>query len=236
MFGDLTLGVVIVAALLDSINPCVLGVLIFLIGYLLSVVYKDPKKVLVVGLVYVLSVYLTYLAIGFGILQVAAQDVISTKFYWVASIVAIIAGLLEIKDYFFYGKGFSLQMIPGAAERVRHYTTWLTRVERKNIFASFAVAAFLGIFVVFVEFPCTGAPYIAILARLSAGDYSRAVPFLLIYNLVFVLPLIVIIFLAYFGKSSEALEEWRLKHRRLMRLVVGVFLLALGFWMLWTVV
>ena len=235
MFGDLTLGVVILAALLDSINPCVLGVLIFLITYMMTVVYKDPKKMLFVGLVYVCSVYITYLAIGFGLLKVASQDLFSDWFYWGASIIAIIAGVLEIKDYFWYGRGFSLQMIPGGAERVKFYTAKLAKFEKKNLWASFLIALFLGFFVVLVEFPCTGAPYLAILALLATGEYSRAVPFLLIYNLVFVIPLVVIIFLVYFGKSSEVLEEWRIKHKRLMRLLVGVFLLTLGFWMLWTV-
>lgn len=236
MDANLTLGVVVVAALLDSINPCVLGVLIFFIGYLMSVVYRDPRKMLIVGGFYVLAVYLTYFIIGLGLLKVtSATTSLSTSFYWVAAIIAITAGLLEIKDYFWYGRGFSLQMIPGASERIKYYTSKLAKVERRSMLASFGISMFLGVFVVLVEFPCTGAPYLAILALLGRGNYSLGIPYLLIYNLVFVIPLIVIIFLAYFGKSSEGLEKWRTKHKGLMRLVVGIFLLLTGFYMLWTV-
>ena len=68
------------------------------------------------------------------------------------------------------------------------------------------------------------------------GDYSKAVPLLLVYNLVFILPLIVIIVMAYFGTTSERLEAWRKKHRGLMRLVVGLFLVALGGYMISTLI
>ena len=62
------------------------------------------------------------------------------------------------------------------------------------------------------------------------------VPLLLLYNLIFILPLFVIIGLVYFGKSSKVLEEWRLKHRGTMRLAVGLFLIALGIYMIYTIV
>ena len=106
MIGEeLTLGVVIGAALLDSINPCVLGVLIFLIAFMRKV-FKSRWKMLIGGLFYSLVVYVTYLAIGFGLLQVAVNITVSNIFYGTAAVVAILAGLLEIKDYFWYGKGF----------------------------------------------------------------------------------------------------------------------------------
>ena len=61
-----------------------------------------------------------------------------------------------------------------------------------------------------------------------------AIPLLLLYNLVFVSPLFLIIGIAYFGTSSESLEAWRKEHRGLMRLGIGLFLLALGFYMIYS--
>ncbi|MEK7122214.1 MAG: hypothetical protein AAB807_01420 [Patescibacteria group bacterium] len=234
MFGEnLTLGIVITAALIDAVNPCVLGVLIFLIAFMTRV-FKSPRKIFLGGLLYTAVVYVTYLFIGFGILKAALSADLAAIFYWIAALIAIGAGLFEIKDYFWYGKGFSLQMFPGAAKRIKWYVNRIEAVEGRHPLILFLTTAALGVFVVLVELPCTGAPYLAILGLLAKGKYALAVPFLLIYNFVFILPLIVIISLAYLGTSSERLEIWRKKHRALMRLFIGLFLVCLGFYMIYS--
>lgn len=234
MFGqELTLGIIVSAALVDSINPCVFGVLIFLIAFMTKA-FKSPGRMLVGGLLYTTVVYITYLLLGFGILKFALSTGISSAFYWFAALVAIVAGLLEIKDYFWYGRGFSLQMVPGGAARIKAYTNWISKMEVRYPALLFLTTAALGIFVVLVELPCTGAPYLAVLGLLSKGEYSAAVPLLLLYNLVFILPLLLIIGAAYFGTSSERMEEWRKEHRGIMRLGIGLALLALGFYMIYS--
>ena len=234
MFGqELTLGIIISAALIDSINPCVFGVLIFLIAFMTKI-FKSSSKMLLGGLLYASIVYITYLLLGLGILKFALSTGIASAFYWIAALIAIIAGLFEIKDYFWYGKGFSLQMIPGGATRIKAYTNWIAKMEGRHPALLFLTTALLGVFVVLVELPCTGAPYLAILGLLSKGAYSAAVPLLLLYNLVFIFPLLFIIGAAYFGTSSERMEEWRKEHRGLMRLGIGLALLALGFYMIYS--
>ncbi|MBI2023401.1 hypothetical protein HYT01_02450 [Candidatus Giovannonibacteria bacterium] len=232
---NLTLGIVLGAALVDSINPCVFGVLIFLLAFMTRV-FKSRSRMLLCGLWYSLVVYATYLALGFGILKLAVSIGFATGFYWIAATVAIVAGLLEMKDFWWYGKGFSLQMLPGGSQRVKMYTEKLEIWQEKYPSLSFLLIGFLGIFVVLVELPCTGAPYFAVLALLAKGDYSVAVPYLLIYNFVFVLPLLAIVAIAYFGTASERLEAWRQEHRGFMRLVIGLFLIALGIYMIYSLV
>ncbi len=233
MGQELTIGIIITAALLDSINPCVIGVLIFLVSFMTRL-FKNPHKMLLAGLLYTGVVYVTYLVLGLGILKVAVSIDVASTFYWIAALIAIIAGLLEIKDYFWYGKGFTLQMIPGGSERIKYYTRMISTMEKRHPALLILTIGILGVFVVLVELPCTGAPYLAILGMLSKGLYTQAVPLLLLYNLVFVLPLLFIIGLSYFGTSSEKLEIWRKKHRGLMRLTVGIFLLILGFYMIYS--
>ena len=235
MVEQLTLGIIIAAALADSINPCVFGVLIFLLAYM-TTIFKSKAKMLIAGLIYITSVYITYFLLGIGIFTLAYTAGFAKPFYRFAAFVAIIAGLFEVKDYFWYGKGFSLQMLPGAAERIKKYTKSMQRLEIKHPTLGLLVAALLGVFVVFVELPCTGAPYLAILGLLSLGDYAAGVSLLLLYNLVFILPLFVILGLVYFGRTSKMLEKWRKEHRGLMRLGVGLFLLALGIYMIWAVI
>ena len=233
MGEDLTLPIIIAAAVIDSINPCVFGVLIFLIAFMTKV-FKSQKKMLLFGILYSAIVYATYLLLGFGILKIAINAGVATMFYWLAALVAIVAGLLEIKDYFWYGKGFSLQIIPGGSNRLKMYTSRIEKLESKNPLLLIVTTALLGVFVVLIELPCTGAPYLAVLGLLSKGAFATAVPFLLIYNFIFIIPLFVIIGIAYFGTSSKRLEGWRKEHRGLMRLGIGLFLLALGFYMVYS--
>ena len=233
MVEQLTLGIIIAAALADSINPCVFGVLIFLLAYMVTV-FKNKLKMLIAGLIYTLVVYITYLLIGIGIFAFTQSTGIVKPFYWFAAIVAILAGFVEIKDYIWYGRWFSLQMFPGGAEKIKKISNAMKSMEVKHPLLSLGIAALLGFVVVLFEFPCTGAPYLAILALLSAGDYSSGVPLLLLYNLIFILPLFVIIGLVYFGCTSKTLEKWRKEHRGLMRLGIGLFLLALGAYLIYT--
>jgi len=232
---ELTMGILIIAALLDSINPCVFGVLIFLLAYM-TTVFKTKLKMLLAGAIYTATVYITYLLIGIGIFAFTFSSGFAINFYWFAAILAILVGLFEIKDFFWYGKGFSLQMIPGGAERIKKITKFMGKMETKHPLLGLGVAAVLGVFVVFVELPCTGAPYLAVIGLLTAGDYSAGLPLLLLYNFIFILPLFFIIGLVYFGKSSDVLEKWRKKNRGLMRLSVGLFLLFLGGYMILSII
>ncbi len=191
---------------------------------------------LIGGLIYVAVVYATYLLIGIGFLKFTVSFGFSVVVYWIAAVIAIAAGLVEIKDFFWYGKGFSLQIIPGGAERIKYYTKKIEKLNKNNGWTTYLAAIPLGIFVTLVELPCTGAPYLAVLAIIGAGNYAKGIPLLLIYNLIFILPLFVIIGLAYFGKTSKTLEKWRKDHRGLMRLSMGLFLVALGVYMIYTIV
>lgn len=235
MVSPPSLEIIVAAALVDSINPCVFGVLIFLLAYMTKI-FKDKKRMLLAGLIYVVAVYTTYFLLGVGLFTLALTAGLAKKFYWVAASVAVVAGLFEIKDYFWYGKGFSLQLLPGSAERIKKYAAMMEELEAKHPALSLLVAALLGIFVVFVELPCTGAPYLAILGMLSTGDYTTGIPLLLLYNLVFILPLFIIIGMVYVGHTSKTLEKWRKENRGLMRLGIGLFLLLLGLYMVWAVI
>lgn len=235
MVEQVSLGIIIGAALVDSINPCVFGVLIFLLAYMTKV-FKDKKRMLIAGLIYVTAVYVTYFLLGIGIFTLALTAGLAKPFYRFAAGLAILAGLFEIKDYFWYGKGFSLQLLPGSAERIKKYAETMEKLEKEHPALSLLIAALLGIFVVFVELPCTGAPYLAILGMLSSGDYTTGIPLLLLYNFIFILPLFIIIGMVYVGTTSKQMESWRKENRGLMRLGIGLFLLLLGAYMIWAII
>lgn len=225
----LALPILIGAAIVDSINPCAFGVLIFLLAYLTKT-FRNPKKLLLHGLSYIFAVFVTYLAAGILLLPViSGLGNISLTVYALVGALVIAAGLLEVKDFFWYGKGPTLALIPGTAERVKIYS--------KKISNSLVGAFGLGIFVALVELPCTGAVYLAILSLLSlAGISASSLLLLALYNLIFVAPLVLILFLVYRGAESEEIELWRQKHKRLMRAIIGATLIALGSWMIWIAV
>ena len=91
--------------------------------------------------------------------------------------------------------------------------------------AAFALGIFVGIF----ELPCTGGIYLAILGLMSRSyTLMEGLPYLVLYNFIFVLPLILILLMVAYGLSPERANEWRIRHRRTLRLIVGLSMIALG--------
>ena len=217
-----TIGTVIVTALIDSINPCAIGVLILLIS--IMVVYKSRGQMLFYGMIYILFVYITYLLAGLGILYFLATipQSISEYISIVVGGLVVIAGLIEIKDFFWYGEGITLSIPAEKAKKIEKMT--------RNV--TLPAMMVLGAFVAGVELPCTGGPYLAILVFLSQGFNMTAFFLLLFYNVIFVLPLVVILLMVYWGYTKVAsLKRWKQENRTFMRLSVGVILIFLG-WLL----
>lgn len=233
-FAAPTLSIPIITglALLDSINPCVIGVLILLLTVLLKT--GNKKAILLNGISYTAGVYLTYLIGGLTLLALfnsIREIVVLSKFlYLFIGTFVIIAGLLEVKDYFWYGRWFALA-IP------TRFTNYI-HAKADNAHVSLAATFSFGAILTLIELPCTGAPYLAVLTLMSQSGlgYLTGLPLLLFYNLIFVLPLIVIIYLAYAGTSIEKLQHWKKDNKGKMRLSIGLALLAVGIWIITAVV
>lgn len=220
----LTIPILVGAAVIDSINPCAFGVLIFLLTYLFKAV-PDRRRILAHGMAYIIGVFLTYLAAGLLLLPILQQfGKTATGVYLAIAGLLIVFGLLEIKDFFWYGKGPSLAILPSAARRIEYYT--------QKVNGRISISFFLGVFVALVELPCTGAVYLGVLALVAlSGLQVGTFTMLVVYNLIFVLPLVVILFAVFRGAQSTTLEDLRKKYRRHMRLAAGLLLIAMGYWM-----
>ena len=216
-----TLGTVVATALIDSINPCAIGVLILLISIMIA--FKTKKEMMFYGFFYILAVFVTYVLAGFGILYFLSSVplYISEYISIVVGSLIIIAGMIEIKDFFWYGQGITLAIPPERAKQIHEMT--------KNI--TLPGVIFLGVFVAGVELPCTGAPYLAILLLLSQNFNFAAFLMLILYNIIFVLPLIVILLMVNFGFKIQQIKRWKQNNRIYMRLATGVILILLG-WLL----
>ena len=218
---SLTLGAVIIAAVIDSINPCAFAVLIFLLLYLSTIGSK--RRMLKIGITYIVTVFIVYFLSGLGLFTVIQSIGATLIISRVAAFIAIFAGLINVKDFFWYGKGISLA-IPESRKGI---------IEKYVQKASLPAAIVLGILVSLFELPCTGGVYLAILSLL-ASNLTRiaALPWLFFYNLIFILPLIIILLAVYFGASAEKAEAFRLEKRKWLRLIMGLVMIALGMAML----
>ena len=216
-----TLGTVITTALIDSINPCAIGVLILLISIMIA--FKTKKEMMFYGFFYILAVFVTYVLAGFGILYFLSSVplYISEYISIVVGSLIIIAGMIEIKDFFWYGQGITLAIPPERAKQIHEMTKKIT----------LPGVLILGVFVAGVELPCTGAPYLAILLLLSQNFNFAAFLMLILYNIIFVLPLIVILLMVNFGFKIQNIKRWKQNNRTYMRLATGITLILLG-WLL----
>jgi cytochrome c biogenesis protein CcdA len=215
---SLTLLMVIGAALVDAINPCAFAVLIILMTTVLAA--GSAVKALKTGLAFSLAIFISYFLMGMGLYQAIHVVGLSSLFMKIVGGLAIILGLLNLKDYFWYGKGVLME-VP---------LSW--RPKMKSLIHSITspVGAFLiGFLVSLFLLPCTSGPYIVILGMLAdTTKQLEAAMYLLLYNFIFVLPMIVITFLVYRGLNPEKLEKLRQTKLRTLHLIAGVILILMG--------
>ena len=217
-----TLGTVIIKAAIDSINPCAIGVLILMIS-VLTAAKQSVSRLILLGSVYIASVFVVYLLAGLGLTYIfASLPLAITEYISIGVGVLIIgAGILEVKDYFWYGKWFSLSIPPIFAKKLDNYASKTT----------IPGIMLLGAFVSAVELPCTGAPYLAIITLLSQYFDFTAFLMLVLYNVIFILPLVFILILVAAGKKLYQIKKWKQDARGAMRLAIGLMLIAMG-WLL----
>ncbi len=216
------IGTVVVTALIDSINPCAIGVMILLVSLMIAN-SELKKKMLMYGALYVFSIFFTYLLAGLGLIAFFQYIPL-----WVAEYIAIIVGtviviggIIEIKDFFWYGQGLSLAIPP---ERAKDIKKMMENISGPGV-------VLLGAFVAAVELPCTGGPYLAIILLLSQSFDFTAFLLLILYNIIFVAPLIAILVAVMLGTKVQDLAKWKSASRAHMRLAIGITLVVLG-WLL----
>ena len=212
------LPLVITTAVVDSFNPCAFGVLLFFLA-LLFILKRGRREIAKIGSVYIFMIFLTYILIGLGILQAIIVSDSPHFVAQVAAVLVIIIGLIAIKDYFFYGKWFSFGMPVSQTGRIKH---WMQR-------ATIPSAIVLGFLVGLCEFPCSGGIYVGIISMLAISTtFSEGLLYLIIYNIFFVLPLIVILLASSNKRILAKIEKKEKTHKKYMKLANGLMMIILG--------
>ncbi len=218
-----TIGLVVGSAAIDSINPCAIGVLILMVSVVLGS-NKGTKRLVTVGLAYIGAIFMTYLIAGLGLVYFFTKVpiVIAEYLSMLVAALIIVAAVIEVKEFFWYGKGFSLQIPTRFAKKIHEWSTSKT---------SIAGVMGLGAFVAAVELPCTGAPYLAIITVLRINFNFQAFMLMILYNLIFVAPLLIILFMVAGGTKISKVAKFKEEGKGIMRLMMGLLLAALG-WIL----
>ena len=214
----------IVLGLADGFNPCTFAILIFLMSYLFTI-SASKKRILKLGLVFSAVIFLVYIAIMLGLINILSFIGFRSTGKIIIAVVLIGMGLINVKDFFWKGKGPSLEIPKFAKPILEKY------IQRATVPAVIVLALILS----FVELLCTiGLPLAYVNIMLDKGISGTTSFFYIVwYNLFYILPLIVIVFLIYFFVlEAEKAEHYRRKLRKYMKGIGGLLMLVLAVLML----
>jgi cytochrome c biogenesis protein CcdA len=214
---QLTIPMVVASALVDSINPCAFSVLIFLLISIVAI--ENRRRILMIGGMYIMAVFIFYLLSGFGLFTIVSLSGFSRGLSLLGATVAVVLGVISILDVLRNRDEFLLAIPASKKEQIERY------ISTASLPTAFALGILVGIF----ELPCTGGIYLAILGLMSRSyTLMEGIPYLVLYNFIFVLPLILILLLVSYGIAPERANMWRVRHRRTLRLIVGLAMIAIG--------
>lgn len=222
----LSLPMITVAGLVDGINPCAIGMMVMLLGYLLVFVNK-PERILKTGLLYIGTVFATYLVVGLGLYSFVSQFDLSGGARILNYIIGgslTVAGLIQFKDFLGIEAGPHLRIPTASKERLQGL------VEK----VSYPTTIILGVLVTLLETPCSLPIYVGTATILSQSGMSFiwVVLYFLYYNFLFVLPLIVVLIIMWRGRKVVEMKEWEHRAKRWMHLSLSMVLLGMGVWLL----
>jgi len=222
----LSLPMITVAGLVDGINPCAIGMMVMLLGYLL-VFAKRPERVLKTGLLYIGTVFVTYLVVGLGLYSFVSKFDLTGGAKILNLIIGgilTIAGAIQFKDFLGIEGGLHLRIPTASKERLQGI------VEK----TSYPATILLGVLVTLLETPCSLPIYVGTATILSQSGmaFPLVVLYFLYYNFLFVLPLIVVLVVMWRGQKMVEMKEWEHKAKKWMHLALAVVLLGMGIWLL----
>jgi len=222
--NSIPIPILMLAALTDASNPCALAVLILLLATVIA--SKGKRQALLSGLLFSLAIFLSYFLMGIGVYKAITVFSIPKYLSLVIGVFSILIGLANLKDVFWYGKYFIME-VP---------LSWRPKMQAilkkvSNPIGAFGVGFVVSLFLV----PCASGPYVVILGLLAQKvNTARTLPLLILYNFIFILPMLVITFAMYFGSRMGKIEKWRQKNLRVLHLIAGAIMLFIGGYLIYT--
>ena len=206
------------SAILDSLNPCAFSVLFLTVAFLFSL-GRSRKKIVWAGLSFIFGIFATYVLIGLGVLHVLSIFNIPNFMSKIGAIAIIIFGAIGLINEFFPNFPIKLKIPQVGYKRIA------TLVEKATIPATLLLGFVVGLF----EFPCTGGPYLFVLGLLHDQQNAlRGFGYLIFYNIMFVLPLLIALVIAVNKQVLETMDQIRRAETKQARIWVAVIMILLG--------
>lgn len=244
-FRSFSLLTILGAGLIDGINPCAFAVIILFISFL-SVYGYERRQMVLIGSFYIFAVFVTYLCIGMGLFNFLYSV---RLFYYVikAFYIGLIAfcfflGGLSVHDFLLirrrgHSEQMALQLPAAVKKRIQFlFAQEYRRKTGKHIFRVAAGALTVGILVSLLEAVCTGQVYVPVIAFILKVPELRIKAFwyLLLYNSMFILPLVVIFILALIGIGSVRMNHFLKSNLGMMKILLAILFFVLGIFLLFT--
>ena len=236
-FGILT---VAGAGLLDGINPCAFATIVFFISYM-NLVGRGRKEMLIAGGAFALAVFGTYLLLGLGMLSFMSylnqySGIAKCVYLLAATVTFVLAGISlydAVKAKQGKTKDILLQLPRALKQRIHKVIREQTRTS-----GVIAGAMVIGFVISALELVCTGQVYLPTLTFVAGieGMRAHAISYLLLYNIMFIVPLIVVFGCVYWGTTSMQLGGILQKHLVSVKVGIGLLLFGLGIWLVLIVV
>ncbi|MCX7005210.1 MAG: hypothetical protein NTV22_18325 [bacterium] len=228
-----TLVLVMLSGLIDGINPCAISTLVFFMSALMVANIRG-RALLVMGAAFCAASFATYFALGFGLLRIlhslrafaAVQRGIELGMLAVLAVFA----LLSFRDAWRYARHanpneVSMQLSARMKERIH-------AVMRRGVrYHSLLLGGIvIGCLVTALESVCTGQVYVPTLVMLlkSQAGNLRAWLYLLLYNTMFILPLVLVFVLVYRGLNMQRLLAWSRRNVVVSKCTLGCFFVGMA--------
>jgi sulfite exporter TauE/SafE len=228
------------AGLLDGVNPCAFTTIIFFVSYL-AVMGRKGRDILLVGVSFTVAVFITYLLVGVGVLgfvhSLGIVKTFSRVVYLATGAFCLVLAGFSLFDVYRIKQGriedIALKLPERLQKRV-HQTIREGRNVRNYVWAAFVT----GFLVSLLELACTGQVYLPTIIFVSGVPELRvnALVYLVLYNLMFILPLVIIFVLVFYGTTSKQLTGFFRANAASVKLLTALLFAALGFWLLYSMI
>ncbi|MDW7727464.1 MAG: cytochrome c biogenesis protein CcdA [Candidatus Methanoperedens sp.] len=222
----LTLPLVIIAGLIDGFNPCAFSVLLLFITFTFGLMQTNYRFGLMkMGLIYISGIFVIYVLIGVGFLSAISFFSTTHAVGKASAFISMILGVIFMKDFLIPG-GFGLA-IPGSLHS--SINNWIRRTSTPGVFAA-------GVLVGLCTVPCSGGIYLAVLGLLSLqSTLAKGILYLLLYNLMIVTPLVAVLLASTNPIVVGKMMKWQSRNKTNVRLIMGLFMVVMGFVILWMI-
>lgn len=222
--GSLSLPVVtLVLAGLDAFNPCAFFVLLFLLSLLVH--QKDRRRLALIGGIFVVTsglMYFAFMAAWLNLFELLGALPWMTL---AAGLLAIAVGIINVKDFFAWGHGITLSIPESRKPDIYRRARMI--LNAGNLPAMLGTTVVLAVAANFYELLCTAGFPMVYTRLLTLSDITAGARYgyLGLYNVIYVLPLGLIVFAFARTLGGHRLSE---KEGRLLKLLSGVMMLELG--------